>query len=145
MAGLAATGASLASLALLVHVIHLTPRQANIPALLVGAIVNFVGNRRFAFHAQKGKASTQLRRFVFVEIGTLAFNALLFDLALRLWPGLKQWFLPLGIVTNAIVYFGWSYPLWHRVFRKRERKEDDDSRSTRTRRHLDAHARETTR
>ena len=51
LAGAAATVVDLAVLAFLVSVLGFDPRHANVPALVAGGIVNFLGNRHFAFRA----------------------------------------------------------------------------------------------
>ena len=117
MSGIAATGTNLALLAILVEVVHLTPRLANVPSLLAGAIVNFIGNRKYAFHAETGNVHNQLRKFMIVEVGSFGLNTYLFDAALVFFPATATWYIPLRIVVSGAVYLGWSYPLWHRVFR----------------------------
>ena len=121
MAGIFATAANLAVLAFLVQVAHLTPRMANVPGLLAGAIVNFIGNRDFAFRAQSGNISRQFKQFMLVEIVAFALNTYIFDAVLVLWPVTTSWYLVVRLVTSGVVYLGWSYPLWHRVFSKKDR------------------------
>jgi putative flippase GtrA len=117
VAGLAATGADLATLSFLVVVIHWQPRSANVPALLVGGVVNFLGNREFAFHARKGNAAKQAIGYTAVEGAALALNGLLFDAALRWLPGADGYFWVVRLLTTNLVFLAWSYPLWKRVFR----------------------------
>jgi putative flippase GtrA len=115
LAGAAATIADLAVLGLAVG-LGIDPRVANVPALLVGATVQFVGNRHWAFDAARGGLRRQLGLFVLAEIVTLALNGVLFDAVAR--------FVVLGaigaLVTRTIassaVYLGWSYPVWKRIF-----------------------------
>ena len=109
MAGILATAANLAVLALLVEVGHLTPRQANIPGLLAGAVVNFIGNRDFAFRAQSGNVSRQFKQFMVVEIIAFGMNTYIFDAVLALWPVTTSWYLVVRLVTSGAVYLGWSY------------------------------------
>ena len=47
-----------------VRAIDVAPTHARLPALLAGACVQFVGNRRFTFRAQAGRLSRQLKLFV---------------------------------------------------------------------------------
>lgn len=117
LAGLAATGSDLATLWLLVSVLHLSPRAANVPALLVGALVNFVGNRRYAFHASAGSAAKQAAGYSAVEAVALALNGLLYEAALRFFPSTAELYWLVRVVASCAVFLCWSYPLWRRVFR----------------------------
>jgi putative flippase GtrA len=117
IAGLAATGSDLATLAILVSVLHVDPRLANVPALLVGGIVNFIGNRHFAFRAQDGHVGKQAVGYTAVELVALALNGLLYDLVLRTVPEATHVYWAVRLVTSHLVFLCWSYPLWRRVFR----------------------------
>lgn len=116
LAGIAATGADLATLALLVSVLHVDPRAASVPALVVGGVVNFVGNRHFAFRATEGHVARQAAGYTAVEVVALALNGLLYDTVLRLVPGARSAYALVRLVTSHAVFLGWSYPLWRRVF-----------------------------
>jgi putative flippase GtrA len=118
-AGLAATGADLATLSLLVIGAHWAPRSANVPALLVGGVVNFAGNRVYAFHARGGNAALQAAGFAAVEIAALALNGVLYDAVLRAIPAVASIFWLVRLLTTNVVFLFWSYPLWHKVFRVR--------------------------
>jgi putative flippase GtrA len=116
--GAVATIADLAALALLVQVAGLRPEAANVPALLVGLAVQFVGNKLWAF----GDRSTDrlLRQgtlFLAVEAGALALNAAVFHLLVTSttvpYPVAR-------VAGQALVYFGFSYPIWTRLFRRSE-------------------------
>jgi putative flippase GtrA len=116
-AGLAATAADLATLALLVSWADWSPRAANVPALLVGGIVNFVGNRIYAFHARHGNAAFQALGFTAVEGVALALNGILYDFVLRELPGVAAVYWLVRLFTTNLIFLAWSYPLWHLVFR----------------------------
>lgn len=123
LSGGLATLADLGVLSVLVSLLHVPARAASVPALLVGGIVNFIGNRTFAFR-EKGKVSGSLPRQVVlygvVEIVALLLSALLFDAALR-HVHIAQNIYPLvRLATGSIVFFLWSYPLWKRIFRNKE-------------------------
>ena len=117
VAGAAATGSDLAALAILVSVLHVDPRIANIPALVVGGVVNFVGNRYFAFRAQNGHVGKQAVGYTAVELVALALNGLLYDQVLRRAPESAHLYWVVRLVTSHVVFLCWSYPLWRRVFR----------------------------
>jgi putative flippase GtrA len=116
IAGIAATASDLATLAVLVSVFHLDARLANVPALVVGGVVNFLGNRYFAFRAHRGHAGKQAAGYTAVELVALALNGLLYDTALRLVPGARAVYWLVRLVTSHAVFLGWSYPLWRKVF-----------------------------
>lgn len=126
-AGLAATAADLATLAVLVSVLHLDARLANVPALLVGGVVNFLGNRHFAFRARSGHVGKQAAGYTAVELVALALNGLLYDTVLRLVPGARAAYWLVRLATSHAVFLGWSYPLWHRVFAVRPGPTADDA------------------
>jgi putative flippase GtrA len=118
LAGGAATLADIAVLALLVSAFGLAPRVASIPALVVGGVVNFVGNRHFAFRATRGSLARQAVLYTVVELAALAANGVLFDVVMRLLPpGLAWAYVPVRLVTSHLVFLAWSYPLWRLVFR----------------------------
>jgi putative flippase GtrA len=118
LAGGAATLADIGVLALLVALIGLSPRVASIPALLAGGVVNFLGNRHFAFRATEGSLPKQAVLYAIVELAALGANGLLFDIVMRLLPpGLAWAYVPVRLVTSHIVFLAWSYPLWRLVFR----------------------------
>lgn len=116
VAGVAATAADLVTLALLVLVAHVDPRTASIPALVVGGVLNFVGNRHFAFRARAGRLARQAAGYTAVEIVALALNGLLYDTVLRALPGAAHVYWLVRLATSHAVFLAWSYPLWRKVF-----------------------------
>jgi len=119
IAGLAATGSDLATLAFFVSVLHVDPRLASLPALLVGGVVNFLGNRHFAFQARDGHLGKQAVGYTAVEVVALALNGLLYDTVLRTVPGAAHAYWLVRLATSHLVFLAWSYPLWRLVFRVR--------------------------
>jgi putative flippase GtrA len=122
-AGIVATLVDLGVLALLVSVFHVDARIASIPALLAGGVANFVGNRWFVFRATSPGSSLakQAAGYSVVEIVALGFNALLFDVVLRVFPILRAAYAVVRLVTSNLVFLGWSLPMWRRVFRTETR------------------------
>jgi putative flippase GtrA len=117
LAGGAATVVDLGVIAFAVGALHLSPRAANLPALLAGAVVQFVGNRHFAFRARSGPLGRQLALFALTEAGALALNGLAYHLVASVFVlGVSGAVLARAVTTNA-VYVLYSYPLWRRVFR----------------------------
>ncbi len=117
IAGIAATASDVATLALLVSVLHVDARLANVPALVVGGVVNFLGNRHFAVRAQAGHVGKQAAGYAAVEVVALAMNGLLYDAVLRIVPGARSLYWLVRLATSHAVFLGWSYPRWGRVFR----------------------------
>lgn len=117
LTGAAATVVDLAVLAVAIGLIGLSARAANLPALLAGAVIQFVGSRHYAFDAAHGSLRRQLMWFTLVEVGALALNALGYDLVAQLAPldALGAVIVRLGV--SSIVFVGFSYPLWRRVFK----------------------------
>jgi putative flippase GtrA len=116
VAGLAATGADVLTLTMLVSVAHVDARVANVPALVVGGVVNFLGNRHFAFRARHGDVGKQALGYTVVEVIALALNGLLYDTVLRVFPPAAQAYWLVRLATSHLVFLAWSYPLWRRVF-----------------------------
>lgn len=119
LAGGAATVVDVAVLSVLVSVLGVAPRVANVPSLVAGAAVSFVGNRHFAFRAGAGSLSRQAVLFVGVEIVTFVLNAVLFDLALRVLPATALAAAAARLAVGHVVFLLWSYPSWRHVFRVR--------------------------
>jgi putative flippase GtrA len=116
-AGAAATASDLVALAFLVSALHVDARVANVPALVVGGVVNFIGNRHFAFRAAGGHLGKQAAGYAAVEIVALALNGLLYDAVLRAYPPSAHLYWLVRLVTSNAVFLAWSYPLWRFVFR----------------------------
>jgi hypothetical protein len=134
LVGVAATAADLAALAFLVEVAGLDPRIANIPALAAGILAQFAGSKLFTFRdrspacyaSRVDRAATPPRHgewlrqgalFSAVEAGALILNALLFHLLVTWGAGYGT----ARIAGSALVYFGFSLPLWSRIFRSEAR------------------------
>ncbi len=122
LAGGAATLVDLGVLGLLVGVVHVSAAAANLPAALAGAVVQFAGNRRFAFRS-KGPIAREALLFGAAEVVTLGLNVGLFhvvDVGAALLGG--QGALGAGramlarAATTNLVFVAWSYPAWKWVF-----------------------------
>lgn len=120
LAGAAATLTDLLVLAVLVSGLGVSARVANVPALVAGGTVNFLGNRHFAFRATEGSVVRQAVLYALVELVALGLNGVLYDqtaraLALHAAPSWS--YLAVRLVTSNLVFVFWSYPLWRGVFR----------------------------
>ena len=92
-----------------IRVIGISPTVARLPALCVGASVQFFGNRSFTFRAQGGSLSRQARLFLVAELLTLGLNY-----------GVFRWLVPrvpsvapelVSFLGSFIVFVGFAYPL----------------------------------
>jgi putative flippase GtrA len=113
--GAVATLTDLFVLTLLASGLHLGPRAASVPALAAGIVVQFVGNKLFAFEDRSKRWGEQAAMFLAVEALGFGANLVLFDLAVRSLP---LPYVVVRLVTTNIVYFGLCLPLWHRIFRR---------------------------
>lgn len=117
LTGGAATMVDLAVIAFAVGVLRAPAAAANVPALFAGALVQFLGNRHFAFRATSGDVRRQAALFALSEAVTMLLNGVLYHLvATRLALG------PMGAVvaravTTNVVFVLWSYPVWSRIFK----------------------------
>lgn len=111
--GALATVVDLASLWLLVEIVGIAPWLANVPALGAGLLVQFAGNKYFAFKDRSRALLRQGSQFALVEVGALGLNALGFHLAVTL---LACPYLLARLGCSALVYLAYSFPLWGRIF-----------------------------
>jgi putative flippase GtrA len=117
IAGGAATLSDLGVLFFCITALGLSARVASIPALVAGGIVNFYGNRSFAFRAQSGSLRRQATLYAITEVIALAFNGFLYDAAVRWLHPSNGGALVVRLVTCNAVFLLWSYPIWRWVFR----------------------------
>lgn len=116
LTGGAATLVDLGVVAFAVGILRVPAAAANVPALLAGAVVQFVGNRRFAFRAQGGDVRRQAALFALSEAVTLLLNGLLYHLvATHFTLGTASAVVARAVTTN-LVFVLWSYPVWSRIF-----------------------------
>jgi putative flippase GtrA len=91
---------------------------ASFPALLVGAVVQFAGNRNWAFSAASGSLRRQIALFSLAEIVTLGLNALAFDLVARHVALSAGGAVVARAITTNVVFVAWSFPVWRLVFKQ---------------------------
>lgn len=117
-----ATGVYFAVYLPLFHWVGWAQTVADNVGLVVGAGVQFIGARYFVFRARQGKLHRQLGGFVLAEVATLGMNILLLWLARKLLPSAVGESDLLVLVTSFVVFAGFSYPVWHLVFRQPKAK-----------------------
>lgn len=111
--GIAATVVDLLVLLCLVEALGVSSVWANGPALAAGAAVQFLGCRHLVFGATGGSLRRQLLGFGLTEAATLALNFVAFHLLVTATQVPYLLARPLG---TFVVFAGFSYPLWRRVF-----------------------------
>lgn len=113
LVGLVATAVDLFALAALVELGRLSPALANVPALLAGLLVQFLGCRYVVFAGSRQPLAHQLVGFAAAEAGALALNAALFHVLVSWTP------IPYALARPAgqlVVFVAFSFPAWSRVF-----------------------------
>jgi putative flippase GtrA len=113
--GAIATGADVATLSLLVALGRVPVRIASVSALLLGILVQFLGNKLFAFADHSRAWLRQGVQFLLVEALGFAANLALFDLAVT---HTRLPLVPLRLATTSLVYFALCLPLWSLIFHK---------------------------
>ena len=111
--GAVATAVDVGSLFFLVDVIGFAPVVANVPSLLAGAVVQFVGCRYFVFDGDGRSLLRQVLGYGAVEIGTLLLNGVAFHVLVSWTPTPYALARPVG---TFLVFALFSYPAWSRVF-----------------------------
>jgi putative flippase GtrA len=107
------SGATLADFSVFttcVRAIGLAPAVARVPALLVGASLQFFGNRSFTFRAQSGSRSRQAKLFLIMESITFGLNWSVFYALER---AVRQQVPPelVGFAGSFFVFVGFAYPV----------------------------------
>lgn len=118
--GVVATAVDFLLLWLLVDGLSWAPHWANLPALTGGLVVQFFGNKIYAFEDHSRAHVRQTSRFLLVETGAFVLNALSFHCLVTLS---SISYVVARLIGSAAVYFFFSYPLWHWVFRPTPRIE----------------------
>ena len=111
--GLVATGLDFLALVILVGGFGLPPRIASLPALSLGVVAQFVGNKWIAFRDPSRDWFRQAACFLAIELLGLACNAVCFD---RLLVFSHLPYVVCRVLSTSIVYFGVCLPLWSRLF-----------------------------
>lgn len=112
--GALATVTDLVTLAVLVSGLGVAPRLASFPALTLGIVVQFFGNKLVAFEDRSERWARQGAEFLAVEALGFVLNLVLFDrvMALTRLP-----YLVVRLMTTSFVYFAVCLPLWSRIFK----------------------------
>ncbi len=119
--GGAGLGATLAGLACLrgVAALGVSPRVASVPALTIGTVVMFFAQKYFVFESKGRPERREVVLFGLVQAAGYVLTIFLYDSALRLVPWFEAHYLVARLVVTNLVWLGYSFPLWHWVFRPR--------------------------
>lgn len=111
--GFVATALDFAVLSLLVSGFGVSARLASLPALALGIVVQFFGNKQLAFRDRSPAWLRQAGLFLGVEGLGLLSNLVVFD-RLLVWTPLP--YLLCRVLSTSLVYFAVCLPLWARIF-----------------------------
>ena len=117
-AGAIAAGVDLASLYVMVSLLGVAPRVASVPALLLGNVAMYFGQKHLAFRSRGGSVRRELALFVVVQVGGFVLNIALYELVLRAVPSASHFYVLTRVATTNVVWLAYSFPLWHFVFRR---------------------------
>lgn len=115
MVGIFATLSDLGTLSLLVYVFKVHPQIANVPSLLPGLLIMFIGNKYFAFEDKSKQLLRQGSLFLLIEMVAFGLNILFFAILVHFHcPALYA-----RLIGTAVTYFCFSFPMWSiYVFRR---------------------------
>lgn len=113
LVGAVATLTDLLVMVAAVEVAGLAPRTAAPLALATGVVVQFLGNKLYAFRDRSRAWLSQAAKFLVVEAAGYAANVLLFAWLSRFVP-VPYALLRVGI--GSLVYFAICLPLWSKIF-----------------------------
>jgi putative flippase GtrA len=91
----------------------LAPRAAAPFALAAGVVVQFLGNKLYAFRDRSPAWLSQAAKFLVVEAAGYAANVLLFAWLSRFVP---VPYAALRVAIGSLVYFAVCLPLWSKIF-----------------------------
>ncbi len=111
--GVLATALDFVTLIFLVSVLHVPARVASFPALGLGVIAQFIGNKRFAFRDESPDWLRQGACFLAIEALGFACNAFCFD---RLLIVTHLPYVICRALSTSLVYFCVCLTLWSRLF-----------------------------
>lgn len=120
LVGSAASLVDWAALVMLVELGHIPAQFASIPALLLGAIVQFIGCRYFVFDGRDGDLGKQVVGFAVAEAGTLFLNAVVFQLLIST---VHAPYAMARVVGTFLVFNLFSRQAWREVFTARDANE----------------------
>jgi len=118
-AGAVATVADLLTLTILKEGFGVPPQVASVPALTLGTLIMFFAQKHFVFRSKGGSVGRELVLFGLVQAGGYVLTLWGYDAALRFVPWLAVHYVLARLVITNLVWVGYSFPLWHWVFRAR--------------------------
>jgi putative flippase GtrA len=117
-AGVLATVTDLGVLWGLVALAGMTPVRAGVPALVLGSIVMFLGQKYFVFGARAAKTLwRETVLYAAVQVVGIVLTSWLFKVFLGFSPRLEPYYVLVRMVVNNLVWMFYFFPLWHFVFK----------------------------
>ena len=117
-AGVLATVAQFGTLWLLVAFGGMDPVRANVPSLVFGSVVMFLGQKYFVFEARAAsRLWLETLLYAIVQVVGIALTSWLFKVFLAFSPRLEPHYVLVGLVVNNVVWLFYFFPLWHFVFK----------------------------
>lgn len=117
-AGVLATAAQFGSQWLLVAFGGMGPVRADVPALVFGSVVMFLGQKYFVFDARAAKTLwLETVLYAIVQVVGIGLTLWLLKVCLELSPRLEPHYVLVGLVVNNLVWLFYFFPLWHFVFK----------------------------
>lgn len=108
-----ATIVSMGALYLLVEYAGMSAQWGNAISLPLGVIIQFVGNRFWAFDKAKGNPALQFPIFVGLEVTGIFINVGLFWVFTE---KLAMHYMLARLIGTGLVFWCFSYPLWQLLF-----------------------------
>jgi putative flippase GtrA len=110
--GALASIADMSTLICLVQLFGIRPEIANIPSLMVGSTLQFLGNRQVVYHSN-GVVKLQLLTFICGELVSLTLNGSGYYLMVT---HTSIHYAVARPIVSAIIFTCFSYPLWRYIF-----------------------------
>ncbi len=112
MVGTIASVADMSTLVTLVQLFNVKPEIANIPSLMMGSTLQFLGNRQVVYRSN-GVVKLQLFTFICGELLSLSMNATGYYL---LVTHTSIHYALARPIVSAVIFTCFSYPLWRYIF-----------------------------
>lgn len=116
--GIVASLTDMGILTLLVQFAGLPPHLAVIPSAISGSTIQFLGQRKFAFESKSEKVGTEAKWFIAGEMGSWLISAGILFLFTKFT---SIHYTIARILTGAIVFAVYSYPIWRLIFKPKEK------------------------
>jgi putative flippase GtrA len=119
-AGILATLAQFGTLWSLVSFAGTSPVKANLPALVFGSAVMFLGQKYFVYEARAAKTLwRETVLYAIVQVVGIGLTDWLYKNFLAFSPRLEAHYVIAGLIVNNLVWLVYFVPAWHFIFKRR--------------------------